>query len=121
MTPEGIEAFCLSLPEATLSVQWGAERVFKVGGRMFATLRESGGISFKCSDVAFEMLPQRPGIAPAPYLAHAKWIHLERLDVMDDEDLLDYLRMAYGLIVAKLPTAERARLTEALRSPPRLH
>ena len=27
-----IEKFCLALPAATLSIQWGAERVFKVGG-----------------------------------------------------------------------------------------
>ena len=118
MTPEAVEAFCLSLPEATLSVQWRDSRVFKVAGRIFAVLGRSGTLSFKCSDVSFHALQARPGIVPAPYLARAKWVMLERLDALAEEDLLDYLRAAYGLIVTKLPRAERERLTAALPRAP---
>ena len=119
-TLEEIEAFCLSFPGASLTVQWGDNRVLKVGGKMFALLgpTPTATVAIKCSDVAFRMLSERPGIAPAPYLARAGWVRLERLDALDREDLLDYLRAAYGLIVARLPRAERERLTAALKAPP---
>jgi predicted DNA-binding protein (MmcQ/YjbR family) len=120
VTPEAVEAFCLSLPGATLAVQWRESRVFKVGGRIFALLGRSGTLSFKCSDMAFHALQALPGIVPAPYLARARWVMLERLDALADEDLLDYLRAAHGLVMARLPRAERERLTGAL-TPPRPH
>ena len=36
MTPEAFDRACLALPGATLSIQWGDDHVFKVGGKMFA-------------------------------------------------------------------------------------
>ncbi len=33
-----IEKFCLSLKGAKLSIQWGADHVYKVGDKMFAVL-----------------------------------------------------------------------------------
>jgi predicted DNA-binding protein (MmcQ/YjbR family) len=33
-----VEKHLLSLPHATLVVQWGDSRVFKVGGKMFAVI-----------------------------------------------------------------------------------
>ncbi len=107
MTPKAFEAAALALPGASVTVQWGSDRVFKVGGKMFAVL--SGGecaapaASFKCSDVAFEMLTQKKGVIPAPYLARAKWVALEYLRVLPDADLKAYLAEAHRLVVAKLP------------------
>jgi predicted DNA-binding protein (MmcQ/YjbR family) len=97
LTPGEIEAFCLSFPGASANVQWHDDLVFKVGGRMFAVLGRNGVVSFKCSDVAFHhLLTERPGIVAAPYLARAQWVALTRPDALEREDLLDYLRAAYG-------------------------
>jgi predicted DNA-binding protein (MmcQ/YjbR family) len=88
--------------------------VFKVGGRMFALLRTDLRLSFKCSDVSYHILAEHPGIVPAPYLARAHWVQLAGPGTLPREDLLDYLRLAYGLVLQKLPRAERIRLTAEL-------
>jgi len=46
-----VEKFCLSLPGATLSIQWGSDHVYKVGGKMFAAMGAplKGGVSAKKS------------------------------------------------------------------------
>jgi predicted DNA-binding protein (MmcQ/YjbR family) len=113
-----IEAFCLSLPEATLAVQRRDDRELNIAGKMFAVIGSDAALSFKCSEVSFHMLTARPGIGPAPHLAHAHWVTLRRLDALPHEDLLDYLRAGYGLVVQRLPVAERARLTALLHRPP---
>jgi len=64
------EAFVLALPAATLVRQWGDSSVGKVGGKIFAIFGDAAGdgaLSFKCSDLAFQMLPELEGIRPAPY------------------------------------------------------
>jgi predicted DNA-binding protein (MmcQ/YjbR family) len=38
MTPGAFDALALSLTAATMNVQWGADQVYKVGGKMFAVL-----------------------------------------------------------------------------------
>src|SRR3546814_6339870 len=69
-----IERLCLSFPGVQLSIQWGGQRVFKIGGRMFATIgsREPHRVSFKCNEIAFHTLTEGPGVIPAPYLARAR-------------------------------------------------
>ena len=71
-----VEKFLLALPRATLSIQWGNDRVFKVAGKMFAVIgfyenKKFGGMSFKASEESFRILTELPGIKPAPYLARA--------------------------------------------------
>ena len=77
MTPDAIEAHCLSLPGATVSIQWGGTHVFKVGGKIFAmTEGEVWGLAFKASDMTFELLCEQELARPAPYLQRAKWLQL---------------------------------------------
>jgi predicted DNA-binding protein (MmcQ/YjbR family) len=105
VTPKQVEAAALALAGAELSIQWGDDRVYKVGGKMFAVL--GGGkaptLSFKTSDVGFEMLTGREGIVPAPYLARAKWVQLTSLTGMEADELRARLADAHRLVVAKLP------------------
>lgn len=101
-----IEAFALALPGAQLSIKWGDHRAFVVGERMFAILSGPQGpkiLSFKCSDLAFEVLIEREGLVPAPYMARAKWVRLEDPSAMDDEEIEARLTQAHALIAAKLP------------------
>ena len=107
MNEVDFDAFCLSLPGATMNVQWGADRVYKVGGKMFAVLG-AGSCSFKVNDLAFEMLTTEGPAKPAPYLARAKWVWLERPDVLPE--LPAYLAEAHRLVAAKLSKTQRAEL-----------
>jgi predicted DNA-binding protein (MmcQ/YjbR family) len=111
MTPEAIEAHCLSLPAVTLSIQWGGTHVFKVGGKIFA-MSEGGvwGLAFKASDMAFELLREQGLARPAPYLQRAKWLQLSRPDALSDDELLAYLTEAHAIVCAKLTRRLRAEL-----------
>jgi predicted DNA-binding protein (MmcQ/YjbR family) len=109
MTPEAFDAAALALPGATMTIQWGADHVYKVGGKMFAVLG-GGGFSFKASDVAFEVLSESGRAVPAPYLARAQWLYFADLAAEDDAEVADWLKTAHGLIAAKLTKKARAEL-----------
>ena len=115
MTPKQVEAAALALPGATLSIQWGDDRVYKVGGKMFAAMGggKAPSLSFKVDDVAFEMLTEREGVIPAPYLARAKWVQLTTLKAMADGELRDRLAIAHRIIAEKLPKKLRPDIAEA--------
>ncbi|MBO9557874.1 MAG: MmcQ/YjbR family DNA-binding protein [Caulobacter sp.] len=109
MTPEQFDRAALALPGATMTVQWGADHVYKVGGKMFAVLGE-GGFSFKASDVAFEVLSETGRAIPAPYLARAKWVKFADLAAEDADEVADWLKTAHALIAAKLTRKARAEI-----------
>lgn len=112
MTPAQFEAFCLSLPGATVEVLWGADNVYKVAGKMFAVRGPEATASFKANDIAFEMLVETGAARPAPYLARAKWVFLDDFAAMPDADLRAYLGAAHALVAAKL--SRKARLAIGL-------
>ena len=109
-----IEKFCLSLTAATLTVQWGESRVYKVGGKMFAMLSAASekphSLSFKVSDDSFHILTHVKHIIPAPYLAKSHWVYLERLDALSTKELKAYLTRAHALIAEGLSLKKRAEL-----------
>lgn len=104
----------LALPGATLSIQWGDEHVFKVGGKMFAALgpkeRKPHAIWFKTDDVSFHLLTRIRGITPARYLARAQWVNMDRLGRLSDKQLKAYLSKAHALVAAKLPRKVQSSL-----------
>jgi predicted DNA-binding protein (MmcQ/YjbR family) len=110
VTREEIDAFCLSLPGTTGEILWETDRVFKVGGKMFAVLGPSGTLSFKANDVAFEKLCETGAARPAPYMARAKWVFLDDPSGFDGPDLKAYLTEAHAIIAARLTRKARAAL-----------
>jgi predicted DNA-binding protein (MmcQ/YjbR family) len=113
MTPAAFDKACLALPGAAVSIQWGDDHVFKVGGKMFAVRGNAvpkGGVSFKASDVAFEVLTESGRAIPAPYLARAKWVRFDDLSALDADEVADWLKTAHALIAAKLTKKARAEL-----------
>ena len=116
MTPATVEEFCLTLPGAALSVQWGGAHVFKVGGKIFAILagmsRGAPEAWFKASEFSYILLVEQPGIRPAPYLARAKWV-AAALGALPADDLQAYLREAHRLVLAKLTRTARAEILGA--------
>ncbi|HTT97530.1 MAG TPA: MmcQ/YjbR family DNA-binding protein [Rhizomicrobium sp.] len=109
-----IEKFCLSLPGATLSIQWGSEHVFKVGGKMFALMgppvSRPQGLFFKAGEASFDILTKAKNIIPAPYLARARWVKLEKLDALNTKEMKAYLKQAHALVAAGLTKKKRAEL-----------
>ncbi len=122
MDTKWIRRFCLSLPRVTEHVPWGNDLVFKIGGKMFATIvlepsehSISQCMSMKCSPVVFAELVERIGIVPAPYLARAHWVALESVDAIPRRELEQLLRDAYEMVLVKLPKKAQAEL----RRPPK--
>ena len=109
MTYEDYNAFCASLPATTHVVQWGGAHVWKVGGKVFAIggwdRGEEPHITFKVSDIAYEMLREEPGLRPAPYLASRgmKWIQHYAQPGLSDADLRLYLRESHRIVSLGLP------------------
>ena len=104
---------CLSFPNATETVQWGSDLVFKIGGKMFAVSATEPAkvcMSFKCSPEDFAELTERPGIIPAPYMARAQWVALESEDALPAAELKRLLRQAYDLVFSKLTKRMQAEL-----------
>lgn len=105
----------MALPGATENVQWGDDRVFKIGGKMFACsgLDRASKYSFKVEDSRFLELTDLPGVAPAPYLARARWVQVDPDNCgIPDGDLEDLLRGSYELVFGKLPK----KIQKAIRS-----
>ncbi|ODN70789.1 MmcQ/YjbR family DNA-binding protein [Methylobrevis pamukkalensis] len=113
MTLDGYNAFCAGLPATSHVVQWGGAHVWKVGSKVFAIGGFADGteprITFKTSDLSYELLKTQPGLRPAPYLASRgmKWIqHFEKPGLADD-DLRAYLAHSHRLVAAGLTRKAR--------------
>jgi len=104
MTYEEYNAFCKSLPQTTYVMQWGGAHVWKVGGKMFAVggWNDDGvtGVTFKVSEIGFEVLKDRPGLRPAPYLASRgmKWIQHYAKPGLSDKDLREHLGESHRIV-----------------------
>jgi predicted DNA-binding protein (MmcQ/YjbR family) len=111
------QKYCLSLPGATGNVQWGNDHVFKVGGNMFAIVGiydgKFHGLSFKATPESFHILTKEPGIVPAPYLAKAHWVALDKLTALPADQLRAYVARAHAQVLATLPKKTQAALMEA--------
>lgn len=96
-----------------MTVQWGADHVYKVGGKMFAVCGASvpkGGFSFKASEIGFEMLTEQGPGRPAPYLARAKWVAFDALDAIPDAEIEAHLTQAHAIVAAGLTKKARKEL-----------
>lgn len=116
MTLDQYNTFCASLPHTTHVVQWGGSHVWKVAGKAFAIAGAGVGgrlhVTFKCSPLTFELLKDKPGMRPAPYLASRGMIWLERTNArtVKDAALEKYLRESRRLVVEGLPKKTREAL-----------
>ncbi len=104
MTIDSIRAYCLSFPHATENLQWGDDLCFKIGGKIFAIVGlDNPSLCFKCTPESFADLIEREDIHPAPYVGRYKWVMLDRLDALSDNELKDSIRQSYEMVAAKAP------------------
>ena len=116
MDSESTRSFLLGLPHVEETLQWGNNLVFwvgdkAIGGKMFALLnldKDSNGVlSFAAGPEGAAELLEIDGIFPAPYLARAHWVALERWNALRTSELEARLRAARDIIEAKLPRRTR--------------
>jgi len=115
MTLNEYNAFCQSLPCAEHVVQWGGSDVWKVGGKLFAMAREKAGVfqvTFKATDIGYEVMSDMAGLQPAPYLASRgmKWIQHYGAPGLDDNALREHIRVSYDMAIKRLTKIKRAEL-----------
>lgn len=115
MTYDDFNSFCASLPAAAYVVQWGGSHVWKAGGKVFAIggwNEAAPSFTFKVTPIAFEILKDRPGLRPAPYLASRGllWIQHYAAPGLADEELKDFIRQSYTLVIKGLPKKTQREL-----------
>jgi predicted DNA-binding protein (MmcQ/YjbR family) len=104
MNAKQYNAYCASLPHTTHVNQWGGADVWKIGGKVFAigwfAEDAHAAITFKVSDIAYEILRDAPGLQPAPYLASRgmKWIQNYDEPGLDDAALKEQLLESYRIV-----------------------
>ncbi len=116
LTLREFNSFCGALPGVMFVEQWGGAQVWKVGGKVFAIAWfEKGhepGITFKVSDIGWEVLRDAPGCRPAPYMASRglKWIQSFEKPGLSKDELKRHLKASYQMVFEALPKRVRAGL-----------
>jgi predicted DNA-binding protein (MmcQ/YjbR family) len=81
---------------------------------MFATTdvdgTGTGVLWFHAGAERFHELLETDGIIPAPYMARAHWVTVERWNVLQAREFEDELKRAHALIYEKLPKRVKAAL-----------
>jgi predicted DNA-binding protein (MmcQ/YjbR family) len=117
MDIEAIRQHCLSLPHTTEKIQWGADLVFKVGGKMYAAVvlddRQLGRLSLKSTPEGFAELIEREGVEPAAYAARYHWVTVLPPHTVRDDEIRSLLRGAYEMVRAALPKKLQQELSSA--------
>ena len=69
-------------------------------------------VTFKVSDLAFDILKEQEGCRPAPYLASRgmKWIQCTGNQSLNDDALQEYLTESHRLVSLNLSKKKRAEL-----------
>jgi predicted DNA-binding protein (MmcQ/YjbR family) len=129
MTLDEYNTHCAALPAASHVIQWGGAHVWKVGagpgqtGKVFAVAGwgddEALAVTFKCSDIVFEVLRDAPGCRPAPYLASRGMLWIQRTSdaSVSDDELKAHLTESWRLASLALTRKRRAELNLADRPP----
>jgi predicted DNA-binding protein (MmcQ/YjbR family) len=111
VTREELHAAALALPGATLSVQWGDDHIYKVGGKIFAgTDGGYANLTLKVTDIAFEALTASGRATPSKYTGRYGWVTFDDLAALDAEEVRDWLKTAHALVAEKLTRAQKKEL-----------
>ena len=116
MTREEFNHFCSSLPATTHVVQWHDSDVWKVGNKIFAICDRNDnptpGITFKTSEIDYDLLREMPGLRPAPYLASRgmKWIQRHSLPGLSDDHLRHCIADSHHIVASGFSCRKRSEL-----------
>lgn len=111
MTKDELHAAAMALPGTELSIKWGDDHCYCVGGKMFcATDGAYTGLGWKATEIAFEALTSSGRAMPSKYLARAHWLNIDDLASQDAAEVADWIKTAHALVSAKLPKKLKAEL-----------
>ena len=115
MTYDQFNKLCRSLKATSHVVQWGNANVWKVGGKLYAMAREKDGlfkVTFKATEIGYEVMRDMEGLRPAPYLASRgmKWIQHHSAPGLDDEALCEHIEASYHMAIKRLTKKARAEM-----------
>ena len=117
MQEKTFNKFCESLAHTNYVMQWGNSHVWKVATKVFAIggwNNSDGvlGITFKASPIVYEMLQEREGVRPAPYLASRgmKWLQHYKKPGLTTAELKDYITQSHALAAANLTKKKQRAL-----------
>ena len=108
MTYDQFNHYCGSFKASTHVIQWGNAHVWKVAGKLFAVggwnQSDNLAVTFKASELNFNILKYEPGYRPAPYLASRgiKWIQQYDCNTDKDDALKYYISESYRLVSLNL-------------------
>jgi predicted DNA-binding protein (MmcQ/YjbR family) len=114
MTISEIREICLAFRSVTEDIKWENHLCFNIGGKMFLVTAPDNvpvSASFKTSDEDFELLPNRAGFIPAPYMARNKWIFVDDISRFSNKEWQKYLQLSYELIFSKLSKRLQSEIT----------
>jgi predicted DNA-binding protein (MmcQ/YjbR family) len=105
MNIDFIQNYCEQLPGVTTDIKWGYDLVFSVGEKMFCVCSTEPPlkVSLKVNDEEFDEICIRDGFQPAPYLARAKWVLIDKPGILNKQEWESFLKRSYDLVTAKLP------------------
>lgn len=114
MNIEEVRAYCLSLKGATEDMPYGPEMVvFRIEGKIFLHLpldKEVPCMSVKLPpEYAEELRGQHNTIVPAWHLNKKHWSDIQLEGAFEQEQLCQWIRQSYDLVVSKLPKAAREK------------
>lgn len=104
MNADSIRKYCLSFPRATENLQWQDDLCFKINGKIFVILGLDSvpqRMCFKCTPERFAELCEMEDIRPAPYVGRYKWVMLDRLDAVRDDELRELIQQSYEMVATK--------------------
>ncbi len=115
MTLEDYNTVCAALPQSHLVRQWGGAYVWKIDSKMFAIgFDRADGffITFKATEIGYEIMREMEGLRPAPYLASRgmKWIQQYAEPGLPDDDLAEHLRASYAMATQRLTKKRQTEL-----------
>lgn len=116
MNADSIRKYCLSFPQATENLQWGDDLCFKVNKKIFVVLGLDSvpqRLCFKCTPERFAELCENEDIHPAPYVGRYKWVMLDRLNALRDDELRELIRQSYDMVAKKSRRKLRKESAEA--------
>lgn len=116
MKAERLADFLLSFPETTEEQPFGPEvDVYKVAGKMFAILspdEEPARISLKCEpSLALELREEFTAVTPGYHLNKTHWNTVVLDGTVPERELKRMISHSYERVAAKLPKADRERLS----------
>jgi predicted DNA-binding protein (MmcQ/YjbR family) len=108
VTPGEVEAVAMVLPGATKVTLWRRQDVYKVRGKVFA-ICETDSLSFKATEIAYEVLVRDGPGRPAPGFVPGHWVNMPLAEI-EAEETAGWIETSYRLAAAGLTKKTRAEL-----------